>query len=363
MSSNLRILYVPNEAGDFRQIGFRRPLANLVDAGLVQEVSIFSLQWRQRNGGDHEQHRQDLIARVAEFQPNMVIMQHLNTTGLNRRHFAAMRNAADFELIYHEGDPYSRYLHPLPSSARLAGRFSDVVFTVGAGVFSENFRRSGAKDVRYAPSAFQPERYRQQDPDPGTRQFDVVVVANRNSPRFRGHPNWRERIAFVRHLQERLGDRLAIYGRGWEGPGALGPISTETQDVAVRSGWISANWDHYASEPYYFSNRLPISLASGSIHATTEHPGYSRLFPARETGSFLVYEKSYLRLAESIERHLDETSVAQRLEAYALGQQFAHRYYRQDDQFLSFLNYRDVRIDPTAARESWDLDAVPLDGL
>ena len=38
---SFRILYVPNELGAFRQLGFRRPLANLVDAGFIDEVSVF----------------------------------------------------------------------------------------------------------------------------------------------------------------------------------------------------------------------------------------------------------------------------------------------------------------------------------
>lgn len=358
--TKMRILYVPNESGDFRQLGFRRPLANLISAGLVAEASVFSLQWRIRNGGDPEQHRQDLIKRIREFQPNVVLMQHLGSTGLTHKHFREIRDAADFELIYHEADPYSRFLHPLPGPARAAGRASDVTFTVGAGVFVENFRRAGASDVRWASHVFESERYRHVPVSSElTREHDIVVVANRNRPKFRGHPNWRDRIAFVAHLQERFGDRLAIYGSGWSGVGAMGPVDPSSQDAAIRSAWISANWDHYAREPYYFSNRLPISLAAGSIHATTYHPGYEALFQ-EETKRFLIFGKTHRGLADSMEHVLTSVPPAERIEASISGQQFAHAYYRQDNQLVSFLNYRDVRVEPSLALESWDINASPL---
>jgi hypothetical protein len=356
----LRFLYVPNESGDFRQLGFRRPLANLVDAGLIASASVFSLQWRMRNGGDPEQHRQDLIARVRDFQPDFVLMQHLGSTGLTDRHFSAMRASSSFEFVYHEADPYSRFLHPLPRSARAAGRAADVTFTVGSGVFADNFRRAGATDVRWASHVFESERYRRTNiGSDHVRSHDVVVVANRNKPRFRGHPNWRDRIAFVSHLQERFGDRLAVYGNGWTGPGAMGPVDPTSQDVAIRSAWISANWDHYAAEPYYFSNRLPISLAAGSIHATTHHPGYDSLFP-EETKRFLIFGKTGRGLGDAIERVLTETGPEERIAASMLGQEFAHKYYRQDSQLVDFINYRGIRVDRLSAQETWDIDAQPV---
>jgi hypothetical protein len=356
-----RILYVPNEFGNFRQVGFRRPLANLQAAGLVTEVSVLSLLWRIREGGDPEMHRKALIQRVARFQPNVILMQHVGSTGLRAKHFDQMRAASHFKLIYHEADPYQGPLHPLPRSAALAGQAADVVFTVGSGRFAKAFRMSGARDVRWESHAFDVERYREIGGDPpATRQHDIVIVANRNRPRMRGLPNWRDRIRFVRYLQERFGDRLAIYGAGWEGAGVMGPIPFAEQHVAIRSGWISANWDHFAREPNYFSNRLPISLAAGSIHATTWHPGYDEIF-ARDTREFLLLSRSQVKLADAIEEKLAGTDSDQRLAAVRHAQTYSYRRFRQDDQMVRFLNFERQIIDPACARDSWDLDSTPLE--
>ncbi|PZF11066.1 hypothetical protein DEJ25_11845 [Curtobacterium sp. MCPF17_011] len=344
---------MPNEFGGFRQIGFREPLEMLARAGAVESLEVFSLLDAVRSGGDARAHRRKLIKRVEAFRPDIILMQHLVGTGLRRSHFAALRSACRFDFIYHEADPYSRFVHPLPSEAREAGRAADVVFTVGKGTFAQNFRRSGSRDVRWLPSAYEPNRTANFNrPTRTDRPFDVVIVANRNRPRFRGLPNWRERIRFVELMQQHFGTRLAVYGRGWEGPTAKGPAAFEAQDEAITSGWVSANWDHFAGEDSYFSNRLPISLAAGSIHATTDHPGYRDLFEG-PAGDFLLRGSSPEALMASIEAVLESTSEDERLRRIEAGRRFAAAKFRQDDLMLQMLNWRTEWIEPSAARAIW----------
>lgn len=361
--SRPRVLYVPNEAGEFRQLGFRGPLAALTNSGQIAATSVFSLQWRIINGGDPEQHRQDLVRRISDFQPNIILMQHLGRTGLRRRHFDQMRRASKFELIYHEADPYSRHLHPLPRAARAAGRAADVVYTIGTGTFKENFIRAGAPDVRWSPHVFEPERYPFVPVNEApTREYDVVIVCNRNTPRLRGHPDWKDRIRFVELMQQCFGERLALYGRGWDGVGAKGPIDFSSQDQAIRSAWLSANWDHYAKEPRYFSNRLPISLASGSIHATTRHPEYEQIF-AKCTENFLILHETVQGLTEAIGEYLASTSASDRITAAKEAQRFAYANYRQDDQVVHLLNAKSQWIDPVRASLERNQTASPLDEM
>jgi hypothetical protein len=290
-------------------------------------------------------------------------MQHLGATGMRSRHFNEMRQNAEFDFIYHEADPYSPFLHPLPAAARDAGRNADVVFTIGTGWFANNFLRTGAKDVRWAPSVFEPERYARKaiDQTPN-REYDIIMVANRNMPRFRGLPNWKDRIRFVEYMQDRFSDRFAIYGRGWRGPSALGPIDFSAQDEAIRSGWVSANWDHFANEPSYFSNRLPVSLSVGSIHATGWHPGYDNIFES-ETNDFLLFGRSKEALADRIEEFLGQTTVEERLLIAAKAQKFAYSYCRQDDQVVSFLNFAGEKVSLSSAREVWDIESNNLNDI
>ncbi|PZE86282.1 glycosyltransferase [Curtobacterium sp. MCBD17_032] len=348
-----RIFYVPNEFGGFRQVGFREPLEMLHRAGMIESLEVFSLLDAVRSGGDARAHRRELLERVAAFQPDILLMQHLVGTGLRRSHFADLQASCRSDFIYHEADPYSRHLHPLPIEAREAGRAADVVFTVGRGTFADNFRRAGSKNVRWLPSAYEPNRSVNFDrPLREDRPFEVVIVANRNRPRLRGLPDWRERIRFVELMQEHFGTRLAVYGRGWEGPTAKGPAPFEAQDEAITSGWVSANWDHFANEDSYFSNRLPISLASGSIHATTDHPGYDELFGDKAEG-FLIRGTSPEALIASIDSVLENTTTDERLRRIQAGREFAAATFRQDDLMLQMLNWRRTWIDPSGARTIW----------
>lgn len=362
--STLRILFVPNESGDSRQLGLRRALSNLSVTGLVGDASVFSLEWRIRNGGSAERHRQDLIHRVQEFQPDIILLQHAHRTGLEDRHFKAMRRVANFKLIYHEGDPYSPFLHPLPTAARVAGKNADVVFTTGAGNFIRNFKRTGSRDVRWAPSAFAPDLQLTGPamPNNSSKDYDIVMIANRNSPRFRGLPNWKDRIRFVSYMQDRFQERFALYGRGWTGPSARGPIEYGRQDEALQAAWVSANWDHFADEPRYFSDRLPIALAAGSIHATGYHPGYEEIF-TEKSREFVLFERTHKDLGDRISRFFDETTITDRLVLAAKAREFAHSNFRQDNQLVQFLNFSGEIVRPESALEIWDTSSNTLTDL
>jgi hypothetical protein len=349
----MKILYVPNEWGAARQSGMRRALATLLDHGLVEDVRVYSLLWRLREGGGKEA-AFGLLDLAREYEPDVVLMQHLGGTGLDFEFFQAFRAGGSFRLIYHEADPYSRWKHRLPPEAQAAGRYADVVYTVGKGVFRDNFTRSGSADVRWCSSVFDPGRFGRSTIPDVDRPFDIVMIANRSTARtpFTGHPNSRQREQLVRLLQRRYGERFAIFGKGWDGPSAKGPIDYSKQNAAIHSGWISANWDHYANEPAYFSDRLPTTLATGSVHVTTQHPGFEEIFP--ESNPFIKFGASPKEIVSVIEEILCALDPDQALAAALEGQRFAHGNFRQDDQLVSMLNFSQVIVDPVRASTFWN---------
>jgi hypothetical protein len=318
------------------------------------------MELRISSGGNPEDVAQALIQRVRDFKPTHIFMQRPENTRLKQRHLSAMRAVLDFKLMYHEADPYLGPLHPLPFASRAVAKFSDVVFTIGSGAFIRNFTRLGVKDVRYVPWCFEPDRVGAfEEVAISKKSHDVVVIAHRNNPRWRGLPNWRERIRFVELLQERFGDRLAIYGRNWTGVGAKGLADFHTQSETIKTGWITANWDHFASEPKYFSNRLPISLASGSVHATTRHPGYDELFP-EDTRDFLLLGTSPEHLVAGISEKLQKSSKDELLSVASEARSFAEKYFRQDRKIVEMLNFSGLEVSPTKAEECWNVNAESL---
>lgn len=353
-----RVLYVPNEEGEALQSGYRRAFADLVDAGLLDEVEVFSLERRITAGGDPAAHRADLLAAARRFRPDLLFMQHLGRTGLAAPDLARL-TADGTPLLYQEADPYTRWLHPLPASSRVAARFADVAFTVGSGVFAGNLRRAGAKRVAWTPSAFDPARIDREVGGPD-RDVDVVMIANRSVARFRQLPSAGRRVRFVREAEQRLGDRFALYGRDWAGPSARGTVAYSNQTRVLRSAWMSATWDHFAGEPRYFSDRLAIALASGSVFATTRHPGYDDVFPA--DAPYLVTGRTPAELVSRMEDWFRRTSPAQRLEAEEAARRFAWSHLRQDDNLVLMLNAVGAGIDTGSAAAAWNLGRPALQG-
>ena len=356
-----RILYVPNEHGSARQSGIRTTLARLRSESFISDVRIFSLLWRIREGMDGASQRRELVELAADYRPDIILMQHLGGTDITRAELKELKESCA-SLIYHEADPYSRFMHPLPREAREAGRIADVVFTVGTGTFARNFERAGASDVQWEPSIFDADRFGRERPRSNRqRDFDIVMVANRNRPRLRGLPNWRDRIRFVNYMEKRFGSRFAIFGRGWTGPSAQGAVAYSDQSSAIRSGWVSANWDHFAREPKYFSDRLPTSLATGSVHATTAHPGFDGIFPGGE--SFLLMSESMVELGDRIEQYLTNVDDDEKIELEAAAWEFAHRHFRQDDQLVRMLNYGGAGIDQRSYELLRELRVDALDEM
>jgi hypothetical protein len=185
-----------------------------------------------------------------------------------------------------------------------------------------------------------------------TFKNDVTMILNKSLHRFRPAYGWKSRRELVHLAQSTFGEKLALHGAGWDGVGARGPLPFDEPYNAMSEARITANWDHYPKEPHYFSDRLPISLAAGSVHATTFHRGYEDIFKKNDT-PFLLFEKSPLELIARIEKFLqvnsDDQIISLRLEA----RQFAYKHFRQDDWIVKMLNFDGENVSLDAARESW----------
>lgn len=332
----------------------RRAFDDLTRGKLIESVTTYSLLREIRSGVSASQARDELARRVIAFRPDIILMQHLGGTGLRDRDLKHLIESTGAVLIYHEADPYTRFMHPLPSEARAAARSAAVTFTVGSGVFTDNFVRAGATDVRWVPSVFDAGRApRSLAPHDQSREFDFVMIANRNRPRWRGLPNWRDRIAFVDYMALRFGKRFAIFGRNWDSESAKGPIPYSEQAQALSRGWVAVNWDHFATEPRYFSDRLPTTLASGAIHGTTLHEGFSSIFAGLEDS--LMLARSHEQLGDMAEAWLINHDIDARRGLAAKNREFAFANFRQDDQLVLMLNAVGCGIDEAEAAGVWSV--------
>jgi hypothetical protein len=307
-----RLLYLPNEGVEGDQFGFRAAVNDAVRVGLLAAAEVFSPLARLRAGVAQETMRGDLHRHAAVFKPTIILVQHPAGTGLRSTDFARLKQAGDQALLaYHEDDPYSRIRQPLPPEARAAARACDVAYTCGTGRFPAVLRRFGSGDVRYSRHCFDETRFPVDvGPAAGVPRWDCVMIANRNHSLrpWRVLPGARQRIDLVDRLTARFGSRFAVFGSGWISPSAAGPVGYDQQHAILKQARVSVNWDHFPTEPMYYSDRLPISLAAGVPHVTTWHEGYADLFgaPAR---SGLFWAPSVKRLVSVVEDLVQRPAV------------------------------------------------------
>ena len=284
-----RLLYIPNEVELGQQRGPRRVFESLMDKGELEAYKAFALPYEFTARGSAARALDDLERMATDLQPTLVLWQHIMNSPIPASFHRRIRNLDSQPLVaFQDIDPYGWVRKPLPKASRRLVRQADVVYLCGLGSFARIFRFSGAGRVRYTSHGYDPERFALPwEPTPD-RAFDVVMIGNRITSRVPGRriPGNRKREQLAGLLHERFGSRFACFGNGWAGfPYDRGPVSYDRQGQINRSAWVTVGWDHFTPTPYYFSDRLPIALASGVAHVTSFQPGYEAMFP-REHGLF-----------------------------------------------------------------------------
>lgn len=332
--SSERLLYVPNEAQVGDQVGPRRLFESLQERGKISALEIYPLSVRQRDASLAAAMR-EMLEVADRLRPTLILWQHPGSLDIPPDALRRLRR--DSYLIYHEADVYGWLRKRLPLGARRLARWSHATFAVGMGSNAALLRRFGATKIGYVPSSVDLKRFGSPWDPTDERDFDVVVIGNRVVPS-RGPlsplPGSREREKLYRRLGQLLGDRLAIYGNGWDGfVGARGPVSFDLQEQVARRSWLTASWDHFGGVPYSFSNRLPISLAAGVPHITSRHAGYDELFTdGRELFMVDSVKEMVERVADLLSGPRDHLNVVA-----AAGGAFAREFLATDIVFSRLL--------------------------
>ena len=279
----MRLLYVANEPVEGWQSGTRRALDQMVADGTLDATTTVPLDLRARQLGSFQLGLDYLITAAAELRPDILLWHHPLRLPLGQSDLDAIRAACgDPLLALQECDAWGAPAKPLDPATQLIAGAADVVYLCALGRNEEEFRAAGATDVRFSASSCDYARFA---PPPGLRQdprYDAVMLANnvRRRPFRTPFPGTAERRDTVDRLRRQLGDRFGLFGSGWlRRQGSLGRAQFGEQGAVNRLGSVSLGWDHFPTYDFYFSDRLPIALASGVPHITNRQPGYEDLFP------------------------------------------------------------------------------------
>lgn len=362
-SGRARILWVTPERTPGAQRGYRLAFAKLLHAGLIEAVSIVSPMAHNQQQGHY---LDGLIENFVKFAPNIVMVEHPSDSMITAEHIHQLRRRFPFKLIVDEGDVYDRKIKKPPHALRSLVPLADVVATPGASTQFEMYRSLDAKRVEWLPTSFNPVDFGNKQIPGSGRGLKVVMIGNDSRSRipYRSMAGSKERAKLFDLLQRRFGAQFATYGDGWSGKSAMGPIPFLEQETILQSAQISVNFDHYPNEARCFSNRLPIALASGSVHVTTWHPGYESIFPRAETESFLHFATTPEAIVSKAEQILEKYDPKAIRVAGEAARRFAFTHFRQDDLLVKTLNWvldANNQINLADAQVAWNADVEPLD--
>ena len=292
----LRFFYVPNETRLGDQVGPRKAFELLAREGVFSAYTAYSYLVERGKVEGHRQALEDLHAAVQAFQPDVIYFQHLNRSyPVDRAFVRALKSVASKpKFVWHDPDPYGRFIKPLDATMKAALAESDMAILVGLGYLAEHVRRAGAKRVLFAPHSYDDERFGQAWQPTRQRPFDAIMIANLTCLKripFLYLPGGRKRKVMSRAFHAAYGNRYAVFGagQGWKGePYCRGPIPFDAQERTIRSSWLTINWGQFDEIAMYSSDRLPISLAGGVVHITNHQRGYEHLFP-NAPGLYVVH--------------------------------------------------------------------------
>jgi hypothetical protein len=265
------------------------------------------------------------------------------------RHLLAL--AGEPVVLCWDGDAWGRFTKPLRPSARVWLAESRTVFSVALGPQEKLLRRAGARCVRYIPNTYCHVKLREAEDveaDSPSIVYDTVLIGTRLAHwgLVSRMPGAVARARLVARLQ-RSNLKIAVYGEGWTGRGAMGVLPWHEQVVALRQGLTSVNWDHFPTYEGYASNRLAVSLLAARPHVTTAHSGMEWL-PGERIGLFME------RTTRDARRRVEELVARPQSELLALGAA-AHAWTRDRISHRQGARYMLAEIDRSF------LDRIPDD--
>lgn len=279
-------MYWPNEPAhlypEFIQAGGRDAFGAMAADGTFDELEIYSYRVERAKYASAADFEQSAMEAVRAFAPDILFVQHLWGTDLSEGLWRAIRQEIpSVTIVYHEGDPFDRRVKRIDHATIAGLRHAHLVLACGLGSLAQILGEHSEAPVGWLPHCFVRSRFAQRDPAAATKTHDMVMIGNRGArPRAKMLyvPGGRKRNELATRLSKVFGTRFALYGNGWSHlTAAKGNMPFFKQEEAIQSGRITVNWDHFDEIDYYFSDRLPISLAAGVPHVTSYHVGYDHV--------------------------------------------------------------------------------------
>ncbi|WP_157902977.1 glycosyltransferase family protein [Streptomyces jeddahensis] len=269
-------------------VSFGRGFAALCQEGLIRHHAVAPSADALRHGPARA--LRELADVAGEIRPDVMFVQPIGSLPWTDDYLAALlRRAGSPHTLFWEGDAICE--DKARRSHRLVWyRASDTVCATGLGATRRVLSRFTRRSPRYVPNVV-PGRLLTPAPIPPIAEavHDAVQIGGLylRFGLYEGVAGARERRRTVQGVRRLPGCRTAVYGTGWRGRGALGPLPYDAQVSTLRRARFSFSWSHFPGRLGEFSDRLPISMYAGRPHIGTR-PGPVGWLPGRDQGLLLA---------------------------------------------------------------------------
>lgn len=319
------------------QTGIEDGFTHLVSTGELTE-----LKWFYFDDYLKKHSFQVCISKIlevsVEYLPDMIVFFHIGKFPINNEFINSLKNLSSKPaIVYDEGDMYGGIAKPVPESMKLLFKTADVISIRGLGKWREQVYRYNRK-VIYTPHHADISRFNKEPYINETRQNDMILIGNRVKPRFlssiRRMSGAKGRENFVKKISETFGTKFKLYGNGWEQYNSnKGSVDFQEQMEYYKNSWVTVAFEHYPEIPYYFSNRLPIALLSGSLYVCHYHKGYEKIF---QEGDFIFFFKSSDEAIDII-KYIFSLNEVELLERSKRASEYAKKHFTPEVIWSNFL--------------------------
>jgi hypothetical protein len=320
------------------QTGIEDGFTFLEKTGKIAELKWFYFDDYAKKYGKNK-----TIEKIKELsitlKPELIVFFHVGKFPITKEFIFSLKNLPSKPIIvYDEGDMYGTWAKPISKQIKIFAKYSDVFSMRGLGKFYNKISKYN-KNIIYTPHHNDIARFDIKPYILEKRDNLISFVGNNSKPKFlssiRRMPGSRGRESFVKYIGKMFPDLFNLYGNGWNGfIGSQGPVDFQKQIEIYRNTWITLAYEHYPNIPYYFSNRLPMALMSGSLYVCHYHQGYENFF---KNCDFIFFFNTNEEAVDII-NFLKSLSKDDLLERSKRAREFALRYLTPQVVWSNFYN-------------------------
>jgi hypothetical protein len=303
----MKLLLLLNEARRGSHDDIYSALDELKKKGELAEYQVIPFLAYINEGKSTSEILQIINSILLKFQADLILWSHTNKLKFTKEKLSHFRRQyANAIMGYWDGDIYQSPYKKLPRNIIDLCKFCDIIFCQGFGSMTTKLKKAGCQDIRYVPAATSPQRFKEAGKN-RKLDYDVVMIGNniiRKIP-FLTMPGTRLRKQLVDRFYQEFGEKFAVFGAGWNGPFAKGILPFVDQAKAYYRGRLILGCNNLHA-PYYFSNRLPIALASGVPVLYHAEKGVDRIFPPDTPVWFENVDEAVIKAKEMLRKSQDE---------------------------------------------------------